>query len=155
MKFKYKFSNLLYILFVSIYVLAVVCFVLNLIRLINGLSSEIVMDSYKIISTVLCLVLPIVISIFLTALIISSYYEVKNKTLTVKFGFIGDKYPTKDIESIVRNVATNLLVINFKDQSTLKVVIDSNKFDDFASSLMKEEKGISYGETDETDKKRG
>ena len=63
------------------------------------------------------------------------------------------QYPTKDIESLVRNVATNLLVINFKDQSTLKVVIDSNKFDDFASTLMKEEKGISYGETDETDKK--
>jgi hypothetical protein len=61
MKFKYKFSNTLKILFVAIYVLAVVCFTWNLIRLFNSLTSEIALDTYKYISLFLCLLLPIVI----------------------------------------------------------------------------------------------
>ncbi len=155
MRFKYKFSNNLKILFAVIYLLAIVCFTWNLIRLFKSLTSEIALDTYKWISLFLCLLLPIVISIFLTAILISSYYEVKNGKLTVKFGIMADNYPVKEIDNIIKNVRTDVLVINFKDESTLRVIIDKKDFDDFSATVIKENKDVCYGETDEIDKNKG
>ena len=152
MRFKYKFSNNVKILFGAIYILAVVCFVWNLVRLFNSLSSEIALDTYNYIAIFLCLVLPIVISIFITAIIKSSYYTVKNGKLVVKFGLMADSYPIKEIDNIIKNVKTDVLVVNFKDESTLKVVIDKAHFDDFSAMIIKENKDVCYGETDEVDK---
>lgn len=153
MKFKYKFSTTVFIIFILMYVLAVVCFVWNLIRLINSLSSNVVPDVYSVISTVMCLVLPIVLTVFVTAMILSSYYIIGEKTLRVKFGFISDKYPISDMKGIIKNVKTDELSIIFKDESALKVVLDKTQFDDFSSELMKKDKNLNYGETDEASKK--
>ena len=155
MKFKYKFSNTLKILFVAIYVLAVVCFTWTLIRLFNSLTSEIALDTYKYISLFLCLLLPIVISIFITAVWLSSFYFIKNGKLIVKFGFMSDNYSIKEIDNIIKNVRTDVLVINFKDESSLRVVIDKKDFDDFSATVIKENKDVCYGETDEVDKNKG
>ena len=155
MKFKYKFSNTLKILFVCIYALAIACFTWNLIRLFNSLSSEIALDTYKYISLFLCLVLPIVISIFITGIWISSYYTVKNGKLIVKFGFMTDSYSVKEIDNIIKNVRTDVLFVNFKDESCLKVGIAPKDFDDFSATVIKENKDVCYGETDEVDKNKG
>ena len=152
MRFKYKFSNAFKILFVAIYLLAIACFTWNLIRLINSLSSEIAIDTYGYISIALCLLLPIVISVFVTAILISSDYTVQNGKLIVKFGLMSDKYSVKDI---VKNVKTDVLVVNFKDESTLRVVIDKRFFDDFSATVIKENKDVCYGETDEVDNNKG
>ena len=61
----------------------------------------------------------------------------------------------KDIDNIIKNVRTDVLVINFKDESSLKVVIDKNYFDDFSATIIKENKDVCYGETDEIDKNKG
>ncbi|MBR2337422.1 MAG: hypothetical protein IKA61_05725 [Clostridia bacterium] len=155
MRFKYKFSNAFKILFVAIYLLAIACFTWNLIRLINSLSSEIAIDTYGYISIALCLLLPIVISVFVTAILISSDYTVQNGKLIVKFGLMSDKYSVKEIENIVKNVKTDVLVVNFKDESTLRVVIDKRFFDDFSATVIKENKDVCYGETDEVDNNKG
>lgn len=155
MKFKYKFSNSLKILFACIYVLAVVCFTWNLIKLINALSSEIALNTYNYLSFCLCLLLPVVITVFLTAILTSSYYSVKDGNLIVKFGIMTDNYPVKDIDNIIKNVRTDVLVVNFKDESSLRVVIDKNYFDDFSATVIKANKDVCYGETDEIDKNKG
>lgn len=153
MKFKYKFSTTVFIIFILMYVLAVVCFVWNLIRLINSLSSNVAPDVYSVISAVMCLILPIVLTVFITAMIRSSHYIIGEKTLTVKFGFISDKYSISDMEGIIKNVKTDELSIIFKDESTLRVILDKSQFDEFSSELMKKDKNLNYGETDETSKK--
>ncbi len=155
MKFKYKFSNTLKILFAIMYVLAAVCFTWNLIRFITSLSSEIALDTYKYISVILCLALPIVISVFITAILLSSEYSIKNGKLTVKFGFMSDSYSIKEIDNIIKNVRTDVLVVNFKDESTLRIIIEPKNFDDFSATLIKENKEVCYGETDEIDKTKG
>ncbi len=155
MKFKYKFSNSIKILFTCIYLLAVACFTWNLIRLFNSLSSEIALTTYNYLSLFLCLLLPIVIVVFITAILISSYYTVKNGKLTVRFGLMADSYPIKEIDNIIKNVKTDVLVVNFKDESSLKVLIDKNSFDDFSATIIKENKDVCYGETDEIDKNKG
>ena len=155
MSFKYKFSTAVKILFAVIYALAVVCLVWNIIRLINSISSGISLELYGYISVVLCLVLPVVVSVFITAMIISSSYTLANGTLTVSFGLLKDKYAISDIESLVRNVKTDVLVMNFKDESFLKIVIEPKLFDDFSASVLKLNKSVQYGETDEDNRKKG
>ena len=155
MKFKYKFSTTLKILFACIYLLAAICFTWNIIRLLKSLSSEIALTTYNYLSAFLCLLLPVVISVFVTAILLSSNYSVKNGKLVVKFGLMADSYPIKDIDNIIKNVRTDVLVINFKDESSLKVVIDKNQFDDFSATVIKENKDVCYGETDEIDKNKG
>ena len=155
MCFKYKFSNTLKVLFACMYFLATACFTWNLIRLFNSLTSEIALDTYKYISIFLCLVLPVVISIFITAILRSSNYSIKDKNLIVKFGFMKDVYAIKEIDNIIKNVRTDTLIVNFKDESTLRIIIDKKDFDDFSASVIKENKNVCYGETDEIDKHNG
>ena len=152
MKFKYKFSLTIKIIFIAIYALALGCFAWNLVRLFQSLNSQIEIKVYNYVSIAMCLILPIVVSIFITSIILSSYYKFDEKFLTVKFGIMTDKYDIQEIDNIVKNVKLHALAINFKDESMLKILIDEKRFDDFCAQLLKANKEISYGETDEDDK---
>ena len=149
MKFKYKFKKSMYALFIVMYILAVICFVWNFIRLIQSISSGISLQINGYISVALCLALPIVISFFLTAMLISSYYQIGESKLTVKFGFLKDEYLLSDIDNVIKNVRIDKLVINFKDESSLTVIIDKAEFDEFSASIIKKNKSVQYGESDE------
>ena len=140
MKFKYKYKNYLYWLFGAIYLLSAVCFVWNLYRLIISVGNPISLSVYDYIRIALCLILPIVFAAFVTSAILSSYYFVGEKDMKVAFGFLSDKYKIAEVE--------NTLVMVFKDESTLNVVISPDKFDDFCSAIMKANRGVSYEQTD-------
>lgn len=148
MKFKYKYKNYMYLIFALIYVLAAVCFGWNLYRLIVSLDNPVQMTAYEYIRIALCLVLPIVFVAFVTGAIISSYYLISEKHIKVAFGFLSDKYKTSEVSSLVKNIRTNRLTIVFTDESTLNVVIDPAKFDDFCSEIMKHNRNVSYEQTD-------
>ena len=148
MKFKYKYKNYMYLIFALIYVLAAVCFGWNLYRLIISLDNPVQMTAYEYIRIALCLVLPIAFASFVTGAIISSYYLISEKYIKVAFGFLSDKYKTSDVSSLVKNVRTNRLMIVFTDESTLNVVIEPAKFDDFCSEIMKHNRNVSYEQTD-------
>ena len=68
---------------------------------------------------------------------------------------MSDNYSIKEIDNIIKNVRTDVLVMNFKDESSLRVVIDKKDFDDFSATVIKENKDVCYGETDEVDKNKG
>ena len=146
MKFKYKYKNYMYLIFALIYVLAAVCFGWNLYRLIVSLDNPVQMTAYEYIRIALCLVLPIAFASFVTSATISSYYLISEKH--IKVGFLSDKYKTSDVSSLVKNIRTNRLTIVFTDESTLNVVIEPAKFDDFCSEIMKHNRNVSYEQTD-------
>lgn len=148
MKFKYKYKNYLYWLFGAIYLLSAVCFAWNLYRLIISVGNPISLSVYDYIRIALCLILPIVFAAFVTSAILSSYYFVGEKEMKVAFGFLSDKYKIAEVDSLVKNVRQNTLVMVFKDESTLNVVISPDKFDDFCSAIMKANRGVSYEQTD-------
>ncbi len=152
MKFKYKYKNYMYLIFALIYVLAVVCFVWNLYRLIVSLDNPVQMTAYEYIRIALCLVLPIAFVAFVTSAIISSYYLISEKQIKVAFGFLSDKYKISEVSSLVKNIRTNRLTMVFDDESTLNVVIEPAKFDDFCSEIMKHNRNISYEQTDSESK---
>ena len=148
MKFKYKYKNYIYLIFALIYVLAAVCFGWNLYRLIVSLDNPVQMTAYEYIRIALCLVLPIVFAVFVTSAMISSYYLISEKHIKVAFGFLSDKYKTSEVSSLVKNIRTNRLTMVFADESTLNVVIEPAKFDDFCSEIMKRNRSVSYEQTD-------
>ena len=148
MKFKDKYKNYMYLIFELISVLAAVCFGWNLYRLIVSLDNPVQMTAYEYIRIALCLVLPIAFAAFVTSAIISSYYLISEKYIKVAFGFLSDKYKTSEVSSLVKNIRTNRLTIVFTDESTLNVVIEPAKFDDFCSEIMKQNRNVSYEQTD-------
>ena len=148
MKFKYKYKTYILISFILVYVLGAVCFVWNLYRLIAAATSPIELSPYNYITYSLCLVLPVVFDVFVTAALINSCYEIKNGFLWVRFGLLADKYKIADIDSLIKK-----LTIIFKDESPMKVIIDESKFDDFSTEILKINKTISYSQVSE-DKKQ-
>lgn len=152
MKFKYKYKSYLYWIFGAIYALSVVCFVWNLYRLAVSLGNSLGLTAYDYISIALCLVLPVVFALFTTAAIVSSYYLIKGNEIKVAFGFLSDKYKISEIDSLVKNVRNNTLVIVFNDESTLNVIISPDKFDDFCSEIIKLNRKVSYEQTDNGNK---
>lgn len=156
MKFKYKITRSVYvtILVAAVAVVSILFFTFNLVRLIKIiLAGGIDVNVYDYASVTLCLILPIICIAFIIALLVNSYYSVDEKHLTIRLGFLKDVYPVKDVANLIRNVKTDVLTISFKDESTLRVIIDKSSFDDFSAALMKSNKNVVYGETDESTKK--
>lgn len=149
MKFKYKYKTYILISFILVYVLGAVCFVWNLYRLIAAANSPIELSVYNYITYSLCLVLPVVFDVFVTAALINSCYEIKDGFLRVRFGLLSDKYRISDIDSLIKNVSLNKLTVIFKDESPMKVIIDESKFDDFSTEILKINKTISYSQVSE------
>lgn len=157
MKFRYKINKSIYVtvLVILVSLVAVACFTLNVIRLVKAINADFMgMSGYDYASLALCLVLPLVCAAFIIALLVNSYYKTENGKLIVRLGFLKDEYKAADAESIIKNVKTDVLTVVFKDGSPLRIIVASDHFDDFSAALMKENKNIVYGETDEDDKKK-
>ena len=156
MKFRYKINKSVYVtvLVALVSAVSVACLALNVVRLIRAINAEFKgMSGYDYASLVLCLVLPIVCGAFIVALLVNSYYKTENGKLTVRLGFLKDEYKTADVKNIIRNVKTDVLTVSFNDESTLRIIISPDSFDEFSAALMALNKNIVYGETDEDDKK--
>ena len=136
----------LYALFAALYVVAGACLVWNVIRLVNFLKDPEIVSVYSYISAALCILIPLLFGVFATAMLITSYYKIDGGYLTVKYGVIKDKFSLKEMDNVVRDLDKNQLLVVFKDESSLRVVIDEKFFVDFTAELLKAEPSISYGE---------
>lgn len=152
-KFKFKYFTTFYVLFVVIYALALTALIWNGIRLYNAATQAIELGAYRTVSLIVSLVLPIVISVFITAAIINSAYTVDETSLTVNFGLLKEKYALSEVTQIIKNVRYSTLHVVFKDGASYRIVIDAKEFDDFSSLLVKRCGNAVYGETDEEIKK--
>ncbi len=152
-KFRFKYSATFYVLFGVIYALALTALIWNGIRLYNAAAQSIELGVYKTLSIVISLVLPIAVGTLITAAILNSAYTVTDNSLEVNFGFLKEKYALSDITEVIKNVRYSTLHVRFKEESSYKIVIDENEFDDFSSLIVKRCKNATYGETDEEIKK--
>ena len=145
MKFKYKFSKLILIIFIAIYAISALSLVLNVIGLVNTFGNELA-NFYDYMKWAIGIIVPVLAVALITAILISSAYTLGDKALTVNFGFLKDKYGYADMEGVIKNVTTDKLFISFKDESTLKVVISPAAYDDFVTSLIKCDRRLTYKE---------
>ena len=153
MKYKFRITPWLYVVIAALYVVAGVCLVWNVIRLVGFIKDPDIVTVYSYISVALCIIIPILFAVFVTAMLVSSYYKIENGELVVRYGIVKDKYPLKEMDNVVRDVGKKQLLVVFKDESGLRIVIDEKYFNDFTAELLKAEPSISYGEYAENTKK--
>ena len=153
-KYKFKYSALFIVLFGVIYALALTALIWNGIRLYTAISEKISLGVYNTISLVISLILPIILIVIITSAFITSSYTLNEESLTVNYGLLKETFKIKDITSIIKNVKYSTLVVSFADGNGYKIVIDEKEFDDFSATLIKLNKDVSYGETDEEIKKK-
>ena len=146
MKYKLRIAPWLYALTAVLYVAAGACLVLNVIRLVGYISSADAVTVYAYISAALCIIIPVLFVLIVTAIIAVSYYKIENGKLFVRYGFLKEYYALSEMDNIVRDIGKKQLVLVFKDESGLKITIDEKYFNDFSAELMKAEPRISYSE---------
>ena len=152
-KFKVKFGTVFYVLFALIYVLAAVCLVWNAIKVIDYIKTGISASAYGYISLGLSLLLSVIFIFLITMVLTSSSYVISDSKMTVSFGILKESFLISDIASVVKNVKRPSLSVLFQDGSGYKIMIDEKSFDDFYAALVKYNKDITFGETDEETKK--
>jgi len=151
-KYKYKFSVKLFVLMGLGFLLAIACFIWNVIR-IFGLVEDGISDAYTIISVSVAVLMSIAFVVIISALLVDSSYVFEQNNLVIKFGFIKNVYSYKDIKQLVWFKANNKLTIFFKDESFLTVVIEEKDYLPFANSLTKKNEKIVYYEDINTESK--
>lgn len=143
-KYKYKFSIKLYVLMGIGFLLAVACFIWNVIRIFRLIEDGIT-DAYTIISVSVAILMSIAFVVIISALLVDSSYVFEQNNLVIKFGFIKNVYSYKDIKQLVWFKTNNKLTIYFKDESFLTIVIEEKDYLPFANSLtLKNEKVVYY-----------
>lgn len=146
MKFKYKISVKLYIMFIALFIVSAACLVWNVVRLVGFIKDPTIVTVYNYISVGICILLPILCVLFVATIMASSYYKIADGKLLVRYGVLKDSFNLKEIDNIVRDLEKKSLIITFKDESGFRIVIDEKNFNDFAAALMKAEPSISYAE---------
>ena len=151
-KYKYKFSIKLYVLMGLGFLLAVACFIWNVIRIFRLIEDGIT-DAYTIISVSVAILMSIAFVVIISALLVDSSYVFEQNNLVIKFGFIKNVYSYKDIKQLVWFKSNNKLTIYFKDESFLTVVIEEKDYLPFANSLTQKNEKVVYYEDINTESK--
>ena len=69
MKYKFRITPWLYAVIAALYLVAGACLVWNVIRLVNFLKTPEIVSVYSYISVALCIVIPILFAVFVTAIV--------------------------------------------------------------------------------------
>ncbi len=134
MKFSYKFSGLLIFFIVAGYILAVACFIANVIRIVN-LVAENAISTIAVVQVSLPILISLVFAVLITSIVADSCYRFDKEALTVKFGFIKNHYSYSKIKQIVLFSAVGKLTVFFEDETFMNVVISKKNYDLFVETL--------------------
>ncbi len=138
--FKFKYSNLVWILLAVVGVLALSGLVWNIYALIETA----MLGTVKIISHSLMIILTLFLCVFALSVALYGRYVLKDKYLIQCFGFIWSKIPLEEIIQITHFKKSNKLVAYFKDEKYTVIVIDPLLYGDFIMALREFNPAIYY-----------
>lgn len=144
-KFKFKYAFYHYILLIAGIVLSVGCIIYNIITLASAVSKDLV-NSYKIISFSVIVIVCIVAIIVFTSMIISSGYVLGERGVTIQFGIIKTLIEYNKIKQIVLFSSNNKLTVFLTDETFNNIVIRESEYDSFVSALTSKYSKITYYE---------
>lgn len=116
-RFKYKFKNYLYYVMAAAIVLSLTVIGVNMYRLIAG-----GFDSSKIFGYITTFLISILIIVLIASILISSYYEIDEKYLTLKWGILKNQIPVHSITKTVHNPDSNKLTIVYGAEENFMVI---------------------------------
>lgn len=142
--FKYKFSKLTTTLIYVGIVLCAVGFGLNIYSVVASDIASAANPVYPIIQHCLMFLVPSVLAVVLVSLLISSYYAIDGNTLKSSFGIIKSKYNIADIDSVNLDRTTDKLVVYFKNNNYIVIVVKKDWYEEFVDELCKANPEIEY-----------
>ena len=152
-KYKYKFTKSFYIIGILGGVIALACIVINAIRFIGLSSKQIVPGFYEYVSLILSVLLSIAFIVFIITAIKSSYYQITDKQVILKWGIIKNKIDISDVKEIKFITNTQKLELTFEDDSYFVIAVSSEWKEDFVDELRKTFPKIHYIQETQEDKK--
>lgn len=152
-KYKYKFTKSFYIIGILGSVIALACIVINAIRFIGLSSKQIVPGFYEYVSLILSVLLSIAFIVFIITAIKSSYYQITDKQVILKWGIIKNKIDISDVKEIKFITNTQKLELTFEDDSYFVIAVSSEWKEDFVDELRKTFPKIPYIQETEEEKK--
>lgn len=142
--FKFKYSKIATAFIYLGLALAATAFALNLYYLLTEGIDGAYNPAYPIIRYVLMFFVSILLAVILISLLVSSYYAVGDGVLKTSFGIIKSKYKLTDIENIILDRETNKLILQFKTQTFISVVVKPEWYEDFVNALLEKNPDINY-----------
>lgn len=150
-KFGYKFTTITIIVLIAGLCAAAVCLALNVKRFIDLCAAEIqVPKDYA--TTCLSAVIGLAGIVVIIPVLCSSAYEIDDKNLTVRTGFIKSKIKIKEITRVTLFRCTKKLVVYYGTATDyIAINIDEKDFDAFVDALKEKNSKIFYALDSEND----
>ena len=139
-KFRFKFTNFIWIMLSVILAVFLTSFILNVFNLIQYVSYAF----FKFFPYVIYIIVSLFLIIVVISVMLSSGYILKNDCLYVRFGIFRSKTKACEILAITHFTKSDKLVIYYKKSAYSVIVIDKEKYDEFVLSLREMNKNILF-----------
>ncbi len=143
-KFKYKFTSLIIVLICLLIVLALACMGFNIYRLITALLGNFEITLMNWISYGLLVILPIVAIVLSISALVSSFYEITNTQVILKWGLMKNTIELKDIKSVKLRGNERKLELIFYDDAYFIVQTNEEWFESFVDVLKEKRPQITF-----------
>ena len=137
-KFRFYFSFPVWVLIILSLLCALGGIGINIYNIVTAVEG---VNLFKFISF---LVLCALLAVFLLSVIIYSNYKIKGDKLYLYFGFIKTTYSLKKALNLTHFEDKNMLVLFFTEEEYTRIVINKQKFNQFAQTITKVNENISY-----------
>ena len=144
-RYKYRFSGKIFAVTAVGLLLAAVCLILNIVRLVNLIAAESV-GIYTIISVAVAIIMSVAFIVIIIAMLADSRYIFEKNFLVTKFGFIRNTTDYKTIKQIVWFKEVNKLTVFYDDERFANIVISDGEYQAFAEELRSHNPNIIYFE---------
>ena len=139
-KFKFKYSALVFILLILSLALCVAGIVWNIFNAIQFAN----VNTIKLISSLVIVVLTFVLLVFVLSVLFYSRYVIKDGYLYTYFGFVKNKTPVSEIVEVTKFKKSNKLVVYFSTEEYTVIVIAPEFYDEFVMAIRNANKSIVY-----------
>ena len=139
-KFRFKFSNLVWILLSVVLAVCLTSFALNVYNLTQYISYAF----FKFFPYILYIIVSLFLVIVVLGIMLFSGYSLKNDCFYVRFGIFSSKTKVCEILAITHFTKSDKLVIYYKSNAFSVIVISKEKYDDFVLSLRELNKNIFF-----------
>lgn len=139
-KFKYKFKKYAIALMIVAVILALAVIVMNVFRFVKyGY------DSSKLIGLIASIAVSVLILVLVIPMSVSSYYEISDKSFTLRWGILKNEIPIKDITKVIHNPDKDTLNVVFGEYENFMVISAAGvNVLDIVDALRKHNKKIVY-----------
>lgn len=143
-RFKYKFTTMMKVAIAIGLALSAAGFIANLVICLMYGTNSAADPVYPILQYSIMFLVTVLLFAILLSVLLNSAYVIDGKTFKTKFGFIVSKYDVDTIDCITLDRKTNKLIVTFKNETFIVIVVKQAWYDEFIEALLAANPSIEY-----------